>query len=67
MNNKKSSNVKNFIGEHKPKISIILSITIAILTVFIKIFSTLTGKAGGAAESTKSNKTEPYGNGKDEV
>ncbi|MBY9001990.1 MAG: hypothetical protein KGD64_13815 [Candidatus Heimdallarchaeota archaeon] len=58
---------------NKPKIqfttSIILSITISILTGFIKIFSSLTGTVGGAAESTKSNKTGPYqyDNGEDEV
>jgi hypothetical protein len=59
---------------NKPKIqfttSIILSITISILTVFINIFSFLTGNVGGAAESIKSNKTGPYSqydNGEDEV
>jgi hypothetical protein len=59
---------------NKPKIqfttSIILSITISILTVFINIFSFLTGNVGRAAESTKSNKTGPYSqydNGEDEV
>ena len=58
---------------NKPKIqfttSILLTSIMSILTVFIEMFSFLTGTVGGAAESTKSNKPGPYqyDNGEDEV
>ena len=65
----KSTNTKNFFREHKSKIRfitlIVLSLTVFITTIFIKIFSQITGIANGFTQSDSI--IEINGKNKDEV